>query len=267
MQAVNLPAAAGWQWIRMGWELFRVQSAAILTWTMLISLALIFSMMAAPIGPLIFIAFVPIITYLTLCACRDVHAGKRLVPSQWFAPLKQSGLFGKLLKLGGIYVVICLLAGMIAFLPFSAQLSSAMQTVVDTEDLAPLMEALNTPMMIFGVFYFLLTALFWYAPVLIGWHGTTLSQSLFFSAVACWRNKWALVVYAVIWALIFSAIDLVLGVLMTIGIPISLVAALQVPANILAGSVLYCSFYPTYITVFGQDRIARDLNQSTPPHG
>lgn len=263
MQAVNLPAAAGWQWIRMGWELFRLQPAAILTWTMLISLVLIFSMMAAPIGPLIFIAFVPTITYLTLSACRIVHTGKRLLPSEWFSPLKQKGLFRKLIKLGGIYVAICLIAGLIAFLPFSAQLSDAMQTVVDTEDLAPLMEALNTPMMIFGVFYFLLAALFWYAPVLIGWHGTTISQSLFFSAVACWRNKWALVVYAVIWAFIFSGVDLLLGIMISIGIPISLIAALQVPANILAGSVLYCSFYPTYITVFGQDRIAREIDQST----
>ena len=262
MQAVNLPATAGWQWIKMGWELFRLQPAAFFTWTMLISLVLIFATLAAPIGPLVFIALVPTITYLTLSACRSVHTGTRLVPSIWFAPLRQKKLLGKLLRLGGIYVAICLTAGLISFLPFSAQLSAAMQTIGDGQNLEPLMDALSTPMMIFGVLYFLLAALFWYAPVLIGWHGTKISQALFFSAVACWRNKWPLIVYAAGWGVIFTGVDLILGVMVAIGIPLSIAAALQIPANILVGSVLYCSFYPTYVTVFGQDQISRDLERS-----
>lgn len=264
MQAVNLPAAAGWQWIKMGWQLFRLQPAAFFTWTMVISLVLIFSTLAAPIGPLIFIALVPTITYLTLSACRNIHAGRRMLPSHWFLPLKQKKLLGKLLRLGGIYVVICLAAGMIAFLPFSAQLSAAMQAIGDSQNIDLLLDALDTPMMIFAVLYFLLAALFWYAPVLIGWHGTTIAQALFFSAVACWRNKWALVVYAAIWGIIFTGVDILLGLMVTIGIPLSLVAALQVPANILVGSILYCSFYPTYVTVFTQSRMAEEIAQSSP---
>jgi len=264
MQAVNLPAIAGWRWIKMGWELFRQQPSGIFTWTMLISLVLIFSSLIAPIGPVIFIALVPTITYLTLCACRQIHSGKKLLFPEWFTPLKQKPLVGKLLRLGLIYVGICLLAGLISFLPFSPQISQAVTILAEQDDLTPLVKALNMPMMIFGILYLLLAALFWYSPVLIGWHGFSIAKSLFFSAVACWRNKWALILYAVIWAGIFTLIDLFLGVLVGIGLPLTLVAILQVPANMVAGSVLYCSFYPTYITVFTEGRMAREMGPSTP---
>lgn len=252
MQAVTLPARAGWFWIDAGWRLFRLQPIALFSWAMFVTLLLIFGTLSAPIGPIIFIALMPAITYVTLSITRDVYAKKQMSPRLWIEPLKQPGLFKKLILLGFLYVAVCLGIGVLVFLPFSGEIAAAMQILAESQEVEPLMQAMQTPMILFAVFYFVLAALFWYAPVLIGWHQSTIVQALFFSAIACWRNKWAFLVYGLAWAAIFFVIDSGVGLLVAIGIPLDLAATLQVPINIAVGSVLYASFYPTYVSVFGQ---------------
>lgn len=250
MQAVSQPASAGLQWIIQGWALFKRQPMALFSWAMTVTLLLIFATLSAPIGPILFIVLMPAITLATLSIARHVHHNQKLTPAMWIEPLKQKGIFKKLLVLGAIYVAICLSAGLLAFLPFSDELNQAMETLVTTQDIEPLMQTVQTPILIFAGLYFLLAALFWYSPVLVGWHGTPIGQALFFSAVACWRNKWAFLVYGVCWAAIFFGMDLLIGVTVSLGVPLDIAAALQVPINVALGSVLYASFYPTYVNVF-----------------
>lgn len=258
MQAVSLPASAGLQWIIQGWSLFKRQPMAIFSWAMFVTLVLIFATLTAPIGPILFIVLMPAITLVTLSITRHVHHNRRITMPMWLEPLRHKGIFKKLLILGMLYVVICLCAGLVAFLPYSEELNAAMQTLVSTQNIAPLADIIQTPMMIFAALYFALAALFWYSPILVGWHGTPIGQALFFSAVACWRNKWAFLLYGACWAGIFFGMDLVIGVSVSLGVPLDLAAALQVPINVALGSVLYASFYPTYVSVFLQvDRHAQ----------
>jgi hypothetical protein len=161
IQAVSLPASAGWQWIVKGWALFKCQPMALFTWAMFVTLVLIFATLTAPIGPLLFITLMPAITLMTLTLTRHVDKGERITPAMWFAALKPAGVFKKLLALGILYVGICLSVGFVVFLPFAGELNQAMQTLVDTQDAEPLMNTLQTPLLIFAGFYFLLAALFW----------------------------------------------------------------------------------------------------------
>lgn len=251
MQAVSLPASAGVQWIIDGWALFKRQPMALFSWAMFVTLVLIFATFTAPIGPLLFIALMPAFTLVTLSITRHVAEDKKLLFTMWFEPLKPKGLFKKLLLLGVLYVGICLTVGFLVFLPFAGEIGQSMQVLADTADMTPLIDTLQTPMLIFAAFYFLLAALFWYSPILMGWHGTPIMKSLFFSAIACWRNKWAFLIYGATWAAIFFVADLLAGVFVAIGIPMDITAALQLPFNVFLGSVLYASFYPTFIKVFG----------------
>ena len=91
-------------------------------------------------------------------------------------------------------------------------------------------------------------------------HGLRLTQALFFSGVACWRNKWAFLVYGAAWVMVFLFIDLCAGMLVTIGLSPQFAGTLQVPFNIAAGGVLYCSFYPAYTSVFGINDAAAQLD-------
>ena len=250
MQAASLSASSGIQWIKDGWQIFRRQPLALFTWAMFISFLLMVSTMLPPIGPIIFIVLMPSISFVTLSACRHVAAGKTLSAGMWMQPLQQKNVFKRLVVAGFLYMAANLFAGLLAFLPFAGQVSEALHSMNSGNDLMPLLDAVQEPMMLFGFLYLSVAAFFWFCPPLIGWHHRGLIQSLLYSAIACWRNKWAFIIYGACWVAIFLGVDLITGLLVSLGLSIKTAATLQVPINILIGSVLYCSFYPSYISVF-----------------
>jgi len=251
MQAAYLPASYGWQWVREGLALFKKQPLAIFTWALAISLLVIIASITPPIGPLLFIALMPVATLMILSACRYIEAGQTLLPSTWIQPLKQPGILKKLLAMGALYAGVSITAGLISFLPFSAELTEGLRVATAEKDLTPFLTAMRLPVILFGILYVIIAALFWHAPALVAWHNLRLVQALFFSGVACWRNKWPFVVYGLAWVFIFFFIDLCTTLLMMIGLSPELASTLQIPFNIAAGGILYCSFYPVYTSIFG----------------
>jgi len=250
MQAVPLPALAGWMWVRDGWSLFRTQPLAFFSWAMFVSLMLMVATITPPIGPVFFIVLMPTATLLSLSAARHATNGQKILLGTWIEPLKQPLVFRRLLGMGGLYLAICLALGLAVFMPFSAEVAESLKSVEQTNDLMPLMEAVRTPMIIFAILYVLMAAIFWYAPALVGWHGIRITQALFFSGIACWRNKWAFLVYGLCWLGVFLAIDSLISILMLIGLPMTTAATIQVPINVVATAILYCSFYTSYVSVF-----------------
>ncbi|WP_232464758.1 BPSS1780 family membrane protein [Bordetella genomosp. 8] len=253
MQAASLPATAGWQWAREGFRLFMRQPLALFTWSLVVSLLLLFAMFTVPIGPLFCTALMPCVTLMTLSACKHIDADRTMLPSMWLKPLQKPGVLKKLLILGGLYAGLCMLAGLIAFVPFSNELADGIRAASVTNDYVPFFETLHTALLIFGTLYLIIGALFWHAPVLVAWHNVRLSQALFFSGVACWRNKWAFLVYGLTWAAVFLGIDFCASTLISLDVSQTLVNTVQVPVSIAAFGVLYSSFYPAYTSVFEVD--------------
>jgi hypothetical protein len=266
MQAVSLPANSGWQWIREGLQLFLKQPLAMFTWAMVLSLFVVFAALTMPIGPLLLPALMPIFTIMTLAACKHIEAGRFMLPSMWPKPLQRPGVFRKLGLMGLVYAGACLAAEIVSLLPFMDDVMEGMSVASTTQDLTPLLMTMRNPMILFLALYVPIAAAFWHAPVLVAWHGLRLMQALFFSIVACWRNKWAFLVYGAAWAMIFLFIDLGAGLLIGAGLSAALVGALQVPVSIVAGGVLYCSFYPAYTSVFGIDDSHASLDNRDGAH-
>lgn len=131
--------------------------------------------------------------------------------------------------MGMLYVGLCLAAGLLAFLPFSSSLAEGVR-MASANNLAPIMTAMRAPLLVFTALYVIIAAVFWHAPVLVGWHGLRLLQALFFSGIACWRDKWPFLVYGVVWILVFLFIDLCIGLLIGMGVPDTLAGTLQVPS-------------------------------------
>ena len=250
MQAVPLPALAGWTWVRDGWSLFRTQPLAFFSWAMFVSLMLMIATITPPIGPLFFIILMPTATLLSLSAGRHATEGRKILLGTWIEPLRKPLVFRRLLGMGSLYVLFCLLLGLAVFMPFSREVTQALKDIEKTNDLLPLMEAVRTPMAIFAIFYIAMAAIFWFAPALVGWHGIRITQALFFSWIACWRNKWAFLVYGLCWLAVFLGIDTFISMLVLIGLAPTTAASIQIPINVVATSVLYCSFYTSYVAVF-----------------
>jgi hypothetical protein len=250
MQAAFLPAISGWQWTRDGLRLFLKQPLVMFTWAMAISLMVMIATVTPPIGPLIFVGLMPVVTLMTLSACRHIAANDRMLLSIWIKPLQKPNVFKKLLIMGALYTGLCMAAGLLAFLPFSSAVGEGIKLAAASQDIGPFISAMRIPLLLFGTLYVVIAAFFWHAPVLVTWHDLRIAQSLFFSAVACWRNKWAFIVYGATWVFVFVSIDLCASLLGTMGLSLELVGMLQIPFNIAAAGVLYCSFYPAYTTVF-----------------
>jgi hypothetical protein len=268
MQAVPLPALAGWTWVRDGWSLFRTQPFAFFSWAMFVSLILMIATITPPIGPLVFIILMPTATLLSLSAGRHATNGQKILLGTWIEPLRKPFVFRRLLGMGGLYVAFCLLIGLAVFMPYSAEITEALKNIEQTNDLMPLMAAVRTPMIIFAILYMFMAAIFWYAPALVGWHDTRITQALFFSGIACWRNKWAFLVYGLCWLAVFLLIDTVMSGLIMARLPLSTAATLQVPINVVATAVLYCSFYTSYASVFHSQfsqNNDNDADQTPPP--
>ena len=227
-------------------------------WAMAISLLVIFATAIPPVGPILFVALMPIVTLMTLSACKHVEADRVMLPSMWPKPLQKPGVFRKLFLMGLLYAALCMVIGLLAFLPFSGSCPRPCAWPRWKGHHAAVVRP-DGPLTVFGVLYVIVAALFWHAPVLVAWHGLRLTQALF-SGVARWRNKWAFLVYGAAWVMVFLFIDLCAGMLVTIGLSPQFAGTLQVPFNIAAGGVLYCSFYPAYTSVFGINDAAAQLD-------
>ncbi|HUH59017.1 MAG TPA: BPSS1780 family membrane protein [Candidimonas sp.] len=250
MQAAILPFTSGWSWIQEGFKLFKRQPMAMFFWSLMTGFLITVSYLIPLFGQMALIASTPILTFITLSACRNIASGRPMLLSMWLEPLRDQATRRRLFGLGLAYLVCCLAGGFLATLPYMDGLMAAMDAEGSIDEEA-LIAAMRGPFITFALIYIVISALFWHAPALIGWHGVKITQALFFSMVACWRNKFPFLVYGASWAAIFFAVQMVGSFLATLGISPGTVQMMLTPVNIMVAAVLYCSFYPAYVSVFG----------------
>lgn len=250
MQAAILPITSGWTWIQDGFKLFKRQPMAMFFWSLMTGFLITVSYLIPLFGQMALIAGTPVLTFITLCACRHVAAGRPMLLSMWLEPLRDRETRRRLFGLGLAYLAFCMMGGFLATLPFMDSLMTAINPEGVLDEHA-LLAAMQGPLITFGLLYVVISALFWHAPALIGWHKIQMRQALFFSMVACWRNKLPFLAYGASWAAIFFAVQMAGTFISAMGVSPSAVQILLTPVNIVVAAVLYCSFYPAYISVFG----------------
>lgn len=247
MQAAILPIHAGWFWIQQGYRICRSQPLAMFFWSMTLGLLISFSYLIPLFGQIALIIATPSLTFITLSACRRIDVGEVMQLGMWTRPLRDRDVRRRLMALGLAYLGCCLAGGLLATLPFLGNLTAALEGQVD--ELA-LLHAMRAPMLAFALLYILISMLFWHAPALIGWHAVPMKRALFYSMVACWRNKWAFLLYGISWGAIFLAAQFVGVFLVMLGLSAAAVQLLMTPLNIAIAAVLYASFYPAYVSIF-----------------
>lgn len=251
MQASVLPARHGWLWLLAGFALFRrnppLIGLVVLGYWMLLGLCGLFSVPGVIAAALI----TPALSVGVAQACRDVAEDRRPLPIVLFAGFR--GPARPLLLLGGVYFAATLLV-----LALTAPLDGGALLQLRL-DLISFQEAVAAPGIGSAVELAVLLTIpvmfaFWYAPLLITWHGQPLAKSLFFSAVACVRNWRAFLVYALAIVgvvLLLPAIVLQFVALLAPGALDLLLALLTLPALFIVAPTLFASFYASYRDVFG----------------
>jgi hypothetical protein len=98
-----------------------------------------------------------------------------------------------------------------------------------------------------------LVILFWHSPALVHWHGVAPVKSLFFSAVACFRNLGAMLLYGATWlgvfvvvAFVFSTVGMMLG-------GAAVARSVMLPTVLLLVAMFSTSLYFTFRDSFAAD--------------
>jgi hypothetical protein len=102
----------------------------------------------------------------------------------------------------------------------------------------------------FAVATGLLSMPFWHAPALVYWGGQPVGKALFFSTVACWRNKAAFVVY------VLTGVGIVMGFAIACALVFALLGQpgmapmVMMPAALMFTAVFYASLLFTFADCF-----------------
>ncbi len=251
----------GLQWVANGLGLM---GKHLVGFTLLLLVALLpaLVLLVVPlIGPLLAFALGPLITLGFAIAARAALAGQPVQAAQMVEPLRPGAdpqRRQRLLLLALCYsftigaVLVMLFASSGEALEKIAAAGRGSQAEVAAASSA-VMQAnpgLRAIVLFAAASLVLISVLFWHAPMLVWWDGQGVAQSLFSSALACWRNKGAFFFYSLAW-LGVTAMLVVLGELLTALLGSRELGALALqPATLLLVAAYYVSVYFSYADCF-----------------
>jgi hypothetical protein len=256
-----VPARTGIQWVKLGIQTFFKQPLALAgLFFMYMAVVLVLSQLPW-VGAVIGGVLVPAATLGLMAATAEAAKGRFPMPSVLLSAFRAGRQQARaMLVLGVLYAVGSLLATALAGLmdagapvPPAADAAGAPQMEVR----ALLALLLHTPLFI----------LFWHAPALVHWHGVTPGKSLFFSAVACWRNLGALAMFGITWMGVFLSAAFIFG---TIGLVLGGPAAARtviMPTALLMAAMFSTSIYFTFRDSFVSDTPEQEPSPASPTDG
>jgi hypothetical protein len=248
----KLPAATGWQWIKDGFTLFRKQPAELST----LFLSYMFLMMIVTIipllGQLLPLVLVPVFSMAFMQACVQVEKGQRVYPNLLLTGFR-SPAFKTLLILGVLYVLAATAAIGASALIDGGVFWNVMTGTERVDAKTVQGSGITLAMLLAAALYTPAAMAFWFAAPLVAWQGMGLGKALFFSFYAVKRAGRAFLLYALGWSAIGVVLPLLISTLLgkLTGSPLLMMMVL-LPMSIVLTVVMYCSFYPTYTTLFGK---------------
>lgn len=247
MKLKLVPARQGAAWVRQGLAIFfRRPLAYCLLFVLYLLVAPVLMFVVAPLASLAF-----------MIATQQALQGRFPMPGVFIEPLR-AGRAQRWahLQLGVVYAagitLVFWLGDMIGGQAFEALREAVGAGRTTPQELEPLLASSKLQLgwltLVGGIA--LLAVPFWHAPALVHWGGLSAAKSLFFSTVACWRNKGALAVFSLAWVaviLLFAIISTTVFALL--GVPQIAFAAIT-PAMLMLSAAFYASLFFTFADSF-----------------
>lgn len=261
MQALKLPAASGFAWIKAGFALYRRNPFALAANVMLMWLVLmlagtvlvpvIAAVLPESLAPWIAQApvalLLPALSVGVFDVCRLVDRGDPVHPFALFSGLKRNPR--QLLILGLIYYVGSALALGVTTLIDGGLLIDVMQGRKKLDDST--LDAGNLLRSALLLIVLTLPALManWFAPLLSGWSQVPAVKAAFFSFVAFWRNFGAFMAFGLGMMVVFWLLPGIAAAIATMASP-TLGATLAMMLPLFMVPALYAAFYANALDVF-----------------
>jgi hypothetical protein len=253
MHINTVSARTGFHWLKLGFQTFWPQPLA---WSLLFIffIACCVLLQSVPwLGMVVSTASTPLLNLLMAAAAAQVFAGRRLRPAALLAALRDnSDRWPALLTLCALYAIAAFAPLMLATLIDGGDLAGFVLNMDFTEREAAALSQNMWLMLCWYAWLCVLSPAFWFAPLLVHWHGIAPRKALWLSLVACLRNWRAFAVLYLSWigimltlivgATVVLVIPLMMGVLPpSVVTPLSLVVmtatALVVVIPLLASTV------------------------------
>jgi hypothetical protein len=242
-----VPARTGVAWVKLGIRTFFRQPLALSGLFFLFITMMSLSSLIPFVGGALALALLPAVTLGLMAASREAETGKFPMPMVLLSAFRAGRQrLQAMLVLGAYYALGFLLVMGISALFDGGQFAKLYLVGGKITD-----DMLRSPdfqlaMWVALGLYMPLSLTFWHAPALVHWHGVPPLQSMFYSAVACSRNFWALTVYALVWLGVFTGVGMVVSVAgVLLGSPQS-VAAIMLPVALLLAAMFFTSLYFTF---------------------
>jgi hypothetical protein len=251
----KIPAHTGINWIRQGFAIFRKQPAE-LAFLFLLYMLLMFSLSLIPlIGQLLPLLLVPVFSLAFMQACVQIESGKKVLPSLLLTGFRSPAL-GTLLRLGMLYLLAAVISVAASALVDDGMFWKLMSGQIAADDDKMPMTDLPLAMLVAGLVYTPFAMAFWHAAALAAWQRMSLFKAIFYSFFAVRRCGMAFLAYSLGWVVIGVAMPAVISAVLALLLGKNLVSVmLLTPLSVILTIVMYCSFYPTYVQVFGKPQL------------
>jgi hypothetical protein len=255
MQLRIVPAGRGAQWVRQGFRVFFARPLSFMGLFGVLLMAMLVSQLLPWVGPLLFSATLPLITLGFMLGTQQALQGRFPTPSIFIAPLR--GVHARALwRLGALYAAAMFVVALV-YLWIDGGRAQALQIAALDDKATPesLAVLVSDTRLQLGFLWFafatgLLSMPFWHAPALVYWGGLPVGKALFFSTVACWRNKAAFVVY------VLTGVGIVMGFALACALVFALLGQpgiapmVMMPAVFMFTAVFYASLLFTFADCF-----------------
>ncbi len=252
--------ARGAVWVRQGFAVFFKQPLAFSAVFAAFMFALFVLALLPLVGTFLLLAGLPLATLGFMAGTRSASKGRSPLPVAFTEPLNTGK--ARLVALGQLglgYAAATLIIMALSDFADGGTLDALLQALGEAKTpREQIVERMRSPQLQFGLLLRLglaaaLSLPFWHAPALVHWGGLGASKALFFSSVACWRNKGAFTVYALTWTGVIVGLSLLMNLFLLALGQTRLLALFAMPASLFFSTVFYASLYFTFADCFVQD--------------
>lgn len=246
-----IPPREGLQWVRDGIRTFFRQPLALTGLFFMFMTGVSLLSMVPYLGGLLSLVLIPGATLGIMAASHEASRGRFPLPSILLIAWRVSRQRKRdMLNLGLMYAAgFALVLGITAL--FDGGEFAKLYLVGGEIDAQTIQNnQLLVPLGIFSAGTFLLELLFWHAPALVHWGHVPPVKSLFFSWMACWRNKGAFLVFGLSWMAMMSS-GLLLSGLLTEVLDSALVSGLVMAMMLMTLAMFSTSLIFTFRACFG----------------
>jgi hypothetical protein len=209
MNLRTVPAREGLQWALLGIRTFWRQPLAMSGLFFLFMAVISLVSMVPVVGGALAMVLLPGLTAGIMAASQKASEGLFPMPAILFSAFKSPAQRRAMLVLGAGYTLGLLLLMAASML---ADGGSFAKVYLGGASVTPELvnsDAFQSALWLTMLLYVPLSMLFWHAPALVYWQQIEPVKSLFFSWMACWRNKAAFTVYTLAWVVVFVGSGLV----------------------------------------------------------